>query len=68
MIFTALSFYGLFTAYLLYEEVMSVRLYATSIFPWIFHFGFHLVFIKVFFCLFKSNALVIFLGKLLKAY
>ena len=29
MIFTALSFYGLFTAYLLYEEVMSLRLYDT---------------------------------------
>ena len=26
MIFTALSFYCLFTAYFLYEEVMSVRL------------------------------------------
>ena len=26
MIFTALSFYGLFTAYLLYGEVMSVTL------------------------------------------
>ena len=26
MIFTALPFYGLFTAYFLYEEVMSVRL------------------------------------------
>ena len=27
MIFTAYQFYGLFTAYLLYEEAMSVRLY-----------------------------------------
>ena len=27
MIFTAFSFYGLFTAYLLYEELMSIRLY-----------------------------------------
>ena len=27
MIFTALSFYGLFTPYFLYEEVMPVRLY-----------------------------------------
>ena len=30
MIFTALSFYGLFTAYFLYEEVMSVRLYVNE--------------------------------------
>ena len=28
IIFTAFSFYGLFTTYLLYEEVMSGRLYA----------------------------------------
>ena len=30
MIFTALSFYGFFMVYLLYEEVMSVRLYDTN--------------------------------------
>ena len=28
MMFIALSFYGIFTAYLSYEEVMSVRIYA----------------------------------------
>ena len=31
MIFTALSFNGLFTAYLIYEEVLSVILYETYV-------------------------------------